>query len=368
MVQKYLNSKEAAAALGVTVDDIKRMLDSRQLYGYRDGADWKFKVEDIEKKRQELGSISPGDGGDEVVLSEVELGDASSGASGTVIGMGKEKGAVDSDLRLADSDLTLAGGSDAKRADELDLTLDEDISLDPGSSGPIKGRDSAVDLAKKLDDDELVLGGSSGTGSDITLGGDSGISLVDPADSGLSLEQPLDLGAGEESLELGEDDMLQTIENSGVGVKGDDEFLLTPTEESLDAEDSESGSQVIALDTEGDEAATMIGGMPGGVSAMLEEDYGAAAGAVQPGIGALGAPLGAGGQAMAMPGGMMMPIEAALPEAPYTGLNITALVFCTLLLILCGMFMYDLVRNIWSWDAAYTVNSSMMDTVLSWFE
>ena len=47
---------------------------------------------------------------------------------------------------------------------------------------------------KKLDDDDLVLGGS-GTGSDITIGGDSGISLVDPADSGLSLEEPLNLAA-----------------------------------------------------------------------------------------------------------------------------------------------------------------------------
>ena len=54
-----------------------------------------------------------------------------------------------------------------------------------------------------------MLGGS-GIGSDVTIGGDSGISLVDPADSGMSLEQPLDLGgASAESLELGEDDMLR---------------------------------------------------------------------------------------------------------------------------------------------------------------
>ena len=46
-----------------------------------------------------------------------------------------------------------------------------------------------VDLASEgevLDDDDLVLGGSdSGSGSDITIAGDSGISLVDPNDSGL---------------------------------------------------------------------------------------------------------------------------------------------------------------------------------------
>ena len=63
---------------------------------------------------------------------------------------------------------------------------------------------------QKLDNDNLVLGGS-GTGSDISIGGDSGIWLVDPKDSGLSLEAPLNLSSGEESLELGEDDLLGSV-------------------------------------------------------------------------------------------------------------------------------------------------------------
>ena len=78
------------------------------------------------------------------------------------------------------------------------------------------GGSSVIDLSKSPSDDELVLGGSSGGGSDVTLGGDSGISLVDPSDSGLSLETPLNLGpVTEESLELGEDDMLTTTETVG---------------------------------------------------------------------------------------------------------------------------------------------------------
>ena len=76
----------------------------------------------------------------------------------------------------------------------------------------------------------------------MTLGGDSGISLVDPSDSGLSLEQPvLDLGAkGEESLELGEDDMLAAEEAPAAApapVKTDNEFLLSPLEETTDMQD-----------------------------------------------------------------------------------------------------------------------------------
>ena len=44
-----------------------------------------------------------------------------------------------------------------------------------------------------------------------------------------------------------------------------------------DGEDSESGSQVIALDTEGegDEAATMVASSGTPVAAMLDEDLGA---------------------------------------------------------------------------------------------
>ena len=63
--------------------------------------------------------------------------------------------------------------------EELDLTLDQDLTLEDSNVasaavGSAPGG-SAVDLSgKKLDDDELVLGGS-GTGSDISIGGDSGI-------------------------------------------------------------------------------------------------------------------------------------------------------------------------------------------------
>ncbi|MEX0977387.1 MAG: DNA-binding protein, partial [Pirellulales bacterium] len=59
---------------------------------------------------------------------------------------------------------------------------------------------------------------------------------------------------------------------------------------------------------------------------------------------------------------------AAAPEAPFTGWNIASLAMCSVLLLLIGMFMFDLLRNMWSWNGPYTVNSSLMDMVLSWFE
>ena len=394
MAQKYYNSKETASRLDVTVEEVKKMLDAHELHGYRDGADWKFKTEDIDqmaKQRQSKKPAPPGeeDGGD-VLLSEITLGQAEMGASGTVIGMdGAGRGATDSDIHLVGSDMKRGNESPtpaAKKKDEVDskvaqfeelnLTLDEDLTLEdssatlrnmPSLANKIDGG-SAVDLTgKDMEDDDLVLGGS-GVGSDVTIGGDSGISLVDPADSGLSLEQPLGLGgAGEESLELGEDDMLAG--GSPTPLKTDSDFLLTPLEEAADAEDSASGSQVIALDMEGDGSETMIGaGAGASMAAMLDEDLSA-----QPTLDmGMGSPLMGSPMLGAQPSGLSEGAPAMQPavgvsEAPYSGLQIAGLVACALLLMLCGMMMYDLLRNMWSWDGPYTINSSLMDTILGLF-
>jgi len=395
MAQKYYNTDETAKALGIGEDQVKQMAQRQELHGYRDGAQWKFRAEEVERLVQQRAAqppAAPDEGDSDVLLSEVELGPSASGTSGTVIGGVQDgrKPSTDSDLKLAEQPKppqTAADELDSKvlQFEELDLALEEDLTLEDskvtsGEGGGSGG--SSVDVAgKDLEDDDLVLGGS-GTGSDITIGGDSGISLVDPADSGLSLEEPLGTAAagGDESLELGEDDMIGVAETpeaeAPTELKTDDDFLLTPLEEVSEEEDSESGSQVIALDLEGDESPTMIAGTPGGsgVAAMLDEDLGPGA-AADMGFGAAvdAAALGTAPLAL-QPGALMMegaPLgaaaAAALPEAPYTAWNIVSLSFCALFLVLVGMMMYDLMRNMWSWDGAYQVNSSIMDFILSFF-
>ncbi|MEE8452532.1 MAG: helix-turn-helix domain-containing protein [Thermoguttaceae bacterium] len=410
MAQKYYNVRETAEILGLPEDDVKQMQASRQLHGYRDGIDWKFKVEDIDRLAGEraagpsnLSDSEPSDPGD-VLLSEVELGESDPGASGTVIGMESgAKSSADSDLKIADDDFQLAdsglnladepqpagasatdeGGSKAGQFEdldnELDLTLEEDLSLDEDlalDEGPaeVAAGDSDVGLdGSQFEDDDLVLGGSGG-GSDISIGGDSGISLVDPADSGLSLEEPLELvSSSEESLELGEDDMLSLSDDgNAAGAAEEDDFLLTPLEEAGDEDDSESGSQVIALDTEGepDEAATMIASSEGGgMAAMLEEDLGDGSDVADFGapLGADAAPLGAQPAGLAV-GQPATQAAAIAPEIPYSVWNVLSLALCAIFLTLTGMMMYDLLRNMWSWDSTYQVNSSIMDWILSLFE
>jgi excisionase family DNA binding protein len=387
MAQKYYNTADAAKVLGKSVDEIKQMLERHELHGYRDGADWKFKVEDIDGLVKDQPAKPAEEGGD-VLLSEVALGQSDPGLSGTVIGMSGAGGRLvtDSDVRLAESDLKLdesSKGPGAKRPamteskfEELDLTLEDDLTLQdstlltedkkPAASRPTSGGSSFIDLGGKEDDD-LVLGGS-GTGSDVTLGGDSGISLVDPSDSGLSLETPVNLGAAaEESLELGEDEPAGTTSatasaDSSTQLKTDDDFLLTPLEETTDIDDSESGSQVIALDTEA-EAGMMAGGVS--MASMLDEDM-----TTQPLDMGMAAPLAGTPVLGTVPGalteGATLQPTIGVYEQPYSGWQLAGLVVCALLLLLCGMITYDLLRNMWSWEGAYSVNSQLMDTVLGW--
>ena len=105
MAQKYYNSAEAAKVLGVSPADINDMVLRRELYGYKDGADWKFKPEDIERVAAERRQSGHEVEGDNVLASEIELGQADPGMSGTVIGADKNASPAESDIHLADSDV-----------------------------------------------------------------------------------------------------------------------------------------------------------------------------------------------------------------------------------------------------------------------
>ena len=386
MAGKFVDLKEAATMIGVTPDDLVEMRSKGDIFGYRDGASWKFKLEEVERVISER--RSSGTGGDSAILSandeefenmisglsskilaekaqeesesgsvlisEEELGVSATGQS-TIIGKGRkpEEVAGDSDLRLADesgkdplgsgsdklleapgSKLDLASASDVLHGSDLKIATGSGTGDMPvpktgsgtgdmpktgsgtgdmpvakaGKRGAKSKSDSGLDLGADLSlgedgdlemgsdsalDDEISpkkKGGSSGKGSDVTLGsGDSGINLA-PSDSGLSLEEePLDLGgSGVEALELPEDDEVIALETEAADpdqatqLKADNEFLLSPGE-TLAEDESDSGSQVIALeDSESfdQEAATMLKAEGGALAADAFQPVGMEAGAM----------------------------------------------------------------------------------------
>src|SRR5690242_17072775 len=163
--------------IGVNPDALVEMRSKGAIFGYRDGASWKFKVDEVERVIRDRGvDARDSDSGilnapDEefddmisglsskiladkaqeepgaVLISEEELGHSATGKS-TIIGKGKEGGRdpSDSDLRLADDsgkDL-LAGGSDklieapgnkVDLAGASDVLHGSDINLATGGSG-----------------------------------------------------------------------------------------------------------------------------------------------------------------------------------------------------------------------------------------
>jgi hypothetical protein len=380
MSQQFYDLKKTAEMLGLAPVDVNQLREQRKLYGYRSGSDWKFKVEEVENLLAERIKAKGAGGDDDVLSDEVTLGESDPNASGTVIGQSVDGG--ESDIQLADSQVPSAESDSAPVSDasdiqledadddsefDLDLTIDEDIVMED-SQFSLAGEDSSsdrgsvggseVDLASEgevLDDDDLVLGGAtgSGSGSDITIAGDSGISLVDPNDSGISLEQPVNLSGDSVSLELDEDDLLTLPAegDSGTEELPDEEFLLTPMDEAED-EDDDSGSQVIALDLEDSDQAAAAVGEPSPMVAMLDGE----ASVVEP--------LVATGPAMAAG----VRTEGVLPEAPYGTLWIVMLLGCVCCLGICGVLSYDIMRNMWSWSAEYSINSTIMDTILSFIQ
>jgi hypothetical protein len=210
------------------------MRSKGDIFGYRDGASWKFKLEEVERVISER--RSGGAGGDSAILSandedfenmisglsskilaekaqeesesgsvlisEQELGVSATGQS-TIIGKGKEaeQKAAESDLRLADSNV-LGGGSDKlieapgnklDPASASDVLHGSDLQAATGSGtgdmpGPKPGSTGGLAPNDDLtlgDDDEQTSDSAldeglkpkkgSGIGSDVTLGsGDSG--------------------------------------------------------------------------------------------------------------------------------------------------------------------------------------------------
>lgn len=432
MAQEYYNLAKAAEVLGTSPGEVNSIREKGDLYGYRDGADWKFKKEDIDALLAErIKNRSQGDD-DDLLLNDAAYSDADGDTAATMLGDGasllEQAGLAD----LASDDLSLGGDDELTLAESADSALlsaensDEDATVLAGEdsvfslaeedsvfglkedsvlpeqpdaeSATGSGSDlnlgsddgiSLVDVAG-LDDDDVVLGGS-GSGSDLNLGGDSGISLIDSADDGFSLDDPVEiLGGSDETLELDDDDMLSLTEDdvdtdTATELQPEDDFLLSPDMGGDADDDSESSSQVIALDSDADFGDLLGGGGDdAAVTPVLEAgddavDLGLDAdGEVSLGLDDAAAPAPAGGGLTFEPAAPQQPaFNAAQPaavggavasapvaDAPYSGLQILSLGMCIFLLCLCGMVSVDLIRNMWSWGQPFSLDSTLMDTIL----
>jgi hypothetical protein len=275
------------------------------------------------------------------------------------------------DVKAKGKSLTTKGDSDLKLGDDEEVGDENnmgstDVPLEELAAVGTAAEDDGDMELELAGDDDLIL--SDAGGSDITLdSGDSGINLISPSDSGLALDDiPLDVGGSAilSSLSLeGSDPEISLLGGdskvgpaSGAALQTDDDFQLTPLSEG-GLDDGDSSSQVIALDAD-------LGGFEGGAG-LLDEGFPAEADegvvlsedfAEAPGEG------GFGMDAYATP--MVAGVGA---EAQYGPGAIALLTCCGLFMALGSFMMIDMIRNIWSWEENYAVNSSLLDALLGMF-
>jgi hypothetical protein len=136
-------------------------------------------------------------------------------------------------------------------------------------------------------------------------------------------------------------------------LQADDEFNLTPIAEG-GLDDQDSSSQVIALD--GDEPAG-----PGGGGNGLLDDFEGGVGDVE---------WNPDGEGVAAEGLDVSPYGGAIAvrsESEYSLMNLLGLGSAAMLLALGSMLLIDIVRNIWSWNQPFALNSPLLDGLCGLF-
>ena len=363
--------EQAAKMLGISVDKLTEMRSRQQVSAYKDGATWKFKLQELERVAAELGtplgsSVDDEDSDFEInALSAEDSGEVGSEGEGLAFGKSSLKlaGSDDAEVSadLLDDDEKKSDGSPSDTGKLLAADDDDDMLLSEDDLfGDESGADSA-ELSSDFEDSDLILDDSDSSSEVSMDSSSSGVSLA-TNESGVSLDDdPLELGGAEiDSLELPEDDEMIVLDDAAdsdsATIMQEDDFNLTPLEEAMD--DDSSGSQIIALeDSEiytDESSATILAD---------SEDLEA-----QPGMldaAAYGTPdLAGGGLVPAGVGAPVMTGAPALPEAPYTIWQIAGLCLVVVLLTSGAMVAYDLARGLWQPEGQMIGSGSVLDFFL----
>ncbi len=364
MPSELIPFDQAAAKLGVSAEKLTEMLTKKEVFGFRDGASWKFKISELERVAEEMGvsvgGISESD-------DEYSLSDSGSPAENLISDLDTpvESESAESDVLLEASDDMLLADSGELKFDESGLAsvMDDDLLLDDeNASGTGKLGNQAGDELSLMDDelfeeDELSLQDSAGLddGSDLSSDfADSSDVVVDDSDSN-ALEE--DMILDEEDLvvsEAGSDDDDFALSDSGILSLDDldgnaDDFDLEPVDEMFD--DQSSSSQVIALEDsdlmDESNATMLLGNQSGDLAAS--DDFGGAAMPLE----SFDGPMNGDQMSPAM-----IPAMVEEPFSIYQILSLTVAFFTTGGLALLAL---NLAQNMWQ-----PAGSSFDGTLANW--
>lgn len=238
----YYNLQKAADVLGLSTGEVNRLREQGKLRAYKDGADWKFRKEEVDKLAADMireRSKANNDG----LLSTEDDDEKTTFADSAAFDTMFDQAGEDLQVSLNEQKADAASVADAAE-DAFNLSLDdEDGAFELSSeseSAESAQKDDGLTLAEEPADGGLTLaeepkeegglilssedsalaedvkGSGSDSGSGLSLDGDSGLELLGSSDSGSGLN----LSTSDSGLEL-----LDEVGSSDVDLAGGDLVL-----------------------------------------------------------------------------------------------------------------------------------------------
>lgn len=386
---EYYNLEKVAEVLSVSAAEVNRLREQGKLRGLRDGSTWKFFKEEVHTYLAESIKARSGsaNGGHQPGESDFDLGE--SGASASSFDLLMEDAALPGDSDLVSvapvrpsSDLDLAA---LDQDDELALAEETQISslVVPKKAKPKEAipppkeregsvvqdiEDSSAPILSPMDDDDdssaLIL---APTDSDVLVDEASVLSA-----SGSSPQLNLAGDSGFDVLIAAEDDSALIVDDEKTDVVAlpVQEFELEPLLKTPgDDSESESSSQVIAIDTfmESEAGSGPFGQQEDGFGGM---DFGGFGSEFQqaPSAPASDDPFGTGTpDVFSAPIATVSPKAAATPAEEYSTGTLVALVAALVMMLPAGLMLLDTIVRMWSWTEPFVLNSILMDTISGLF-
>ena len=376
--EEYYNLEKVAEVLSVSTAEVNRLREKSKLRGFRDGSTWKFRREDVHTYLAEaIRSRSNGSGSNGSVSSDA--GDSDFDLAGEH-GSGSSPSSFDllmEDAVLPD-DSDLVSMAPAAPKSDLDLAaLDQDSDLALSEETHVSAVPMPQKSAPEAPLDEVLL---TQDDSDLLLAEEPGKQSATPEIALEEAEQDsavliqADVGNVDESdFDIFEEGGILGLqdENTEVAVPMSEDFTLEPSMGLSHDDDSESSSQVIAVD---------VGSVGEGMFEAEVDDFNFmdfdGDGGAAPEAGAADDPLGAGGFAgpsepfqdafSAAPAVSVSSAASKKPSVPAedysTGMLVSMAIALVVMLLPC-VLLIDTMVNMWSWNQPFIVNGLLMEQI-----
>ena len=211
MAGKFLLLEEVAGRLGISADDVHKLVDRKRLYPLRDGTTLKFKADDVERYAAELAD-GPADSGLELDLDlDADAPPAATGTVNVELLDDKATPAGKSDAAAVDAAAgrTVTGSGNAAEVSGLEIDMDENSGVSVFSDSPaandaiamtMLGTGDAIAGNFELDLDSVVglsrAGGSAISGSASAASAGPATGAGKPGTFDLDLSDELAVGSG----------------------------------------------------------------------------------------------------------------------------------------------------------------------------